>query len=176
MKESLLYRFFKYSFIIFILVFITYFIKSGYHVVKVVRHDVPSARKTADSFMRFLAAGEKNRAYNLFYSRAKELGKRDQFKEKIEHAFEDFGNIREVIFLANYPQPDGPYLGMHYKGVHENIWGVDYYFLLYKEDKRYSIFEFIFGEAGTFYPDFSFKKEKKGQPVVIYRKEVSSHQ
>jgi len=170
MKEPLIYKMLKTFFIIFLLVFIVYFLKSGYYISVRVKHDMHKARATCDKFMLLLKEKEFDSAYNLFYSSAKQLGKREEFKRNLSEALGEFGNFEEIIFIAAYPQTNGPYLGMHYKSIHKHIMGVDYFFLLLKEDKKYSIYQFIFGKSGTFYPDFSFKKEIKGNPVIIYQK------
>ncbi|MBN1521837.1 MAG: hypothetical protein JW928_04825 [Candidatus Aureabacteria bacterium] len=169
MRESRSFQILKIIFIIFFLVFIVYFLKSGYYKAVRIKHDMPGARAVCDRFMLFLSEDDPDKAYNLFYSPAKQLGKRDEFRESVRESFEEFGPFREIFFIASYPQPSGPYLGMHYKAVHEDIMAVDYFFLLLKEDEGYSIYQFVYGESGTFYPEFSFKKEQKDQPVIIYQ-------
>ena len=169
MKELLVGRIIKYILVVAFLIFIIHFLKSGKIVVKKSKHNIGQARKISDIFMQELAKNNTDNAFEYFYPPAKQDGKKSEFKESINSAKEELGLIKEIVFLSSYPQTNGPYIGLYYKAIHENIRGVDYYLLLIKEERGYSIFQFVFGISGRFYPDFSFKNEVKSKPVIIYQ-------
>ena len=168
MAQSLGIRISRYFLTIFLIVVVIHFWKSGFYKSTRTDHDLALAKRATDKFMVFVAKEELDKAYNLFYSPAKQLGKREEFKESYVSSLEDLGRIREIVYLANYPQPKGPYLGMYYRVRHEKARSVDYYFLLLKENLSYSVFELVYGESGTFYPEFSFKRENKVKPTIIF--------